>query len=190
MAKPAQLASGAARSCFLALFVVLALVTVVFAGAAAPETKSEASVMDGNVAVPMCIMSQLSSATGPLASGREPVASWASLRWTKAAMLAVEHVNNADCSVLGPGCEALLLPAGGGGGDETARVRLSPHFVNLRSLSSAGVVDATQACLETDAQVLLGVANSEQTSLVAAYASDTGAPAIIYIARYPTTLHD
>ena len=29
-----------------------------------------------------------------------------------ATMLAVEHVNNQDCSIIGPGCEKLLLPGG------------------------------------------------------------------------------
>jgi hypothetical protein len=138
-------------------------------------------------AVPVCLLSQLWPVGEPLPSGRQQVASWASLRWTKTALLAIEHVNSLDCSVLGPGCESLLevvVQDESGLYDATGAVeqqqqpreyvRIEPYLSHLRSLSSVGIPDATQACLNTGSPLLLGAMDSEQTRLSTAFVSGSG----------------
>lgn len=83
-------------------------------------------------------------------------------------LLALEHVNSRNCTVLGDGC-ATLLDAGGG-----RRVRLRPYLVNLPSEDAQASGPAVQACANTDAQFIAASFTSSQTSLVASFVSALG----------------
>jgi hypothetical protein len=90
-------------------------------------------------------------------------------RFLRAALLAVDHVNSRNCSVLGPRCEGLLDTSDGGPG-----VRLRPYFSDLHGFSPATAPAATQRCFATDAQILVGATTSEQSNLVAAFVGGLG----------------
>lgn len=62
------------------------------------------------VEVDACYLFQLFT---PSSDGGPPsLTSDAPLRWAAAAMLATEHINARDCSIIGRGCEALISPLG------------------------------------------------------------------------------
>eukprot|EP00873_Tetraselmis_striata_P008965 jgi/Tetstr1/429229/TSEL_001892.t1 len=102
-------------------------------------------------------------------AGAAAAPAWPALRWTRAALLAVEHVNNDDCSILADdNCEALLrFEAGAGPG----AVKLLPRVAPLQVGSTGAAARAAQACLlGTDAQLLLAATAAADSRLVAAMA--------------------
>lgn len=119
--------------------------------------------------LPVCLVFSLFDA----ARNQEPnqlqqVTDWLNLRRAKAAMLAVDHINAGDCSLLGDGCQTLLDTGSGG------RVRLTPLFSDLHGRTAAFAPLATQRCIATDAQMIVGATTSEQSNLVAAFVGGLG----------------
>lgn len=92
----------------------------------------------------------------------------AATSWAKAGLLAVEHVNNGDCSLIGSGCLPQLSTANG------TRVLVKPYLVDLHSWSASGAPPAAKTCVETDAEFLMGLTSSAQTNLVAAFVGGFG----------------
>ena len=117
---------------------------------------------------PICIMTplvQLSEAGGSPASFSSP----SFVQRTKAALLAVKHVNERNCAVLGPGCEKLLAV-----GDDGIEIKIESYLVDLHGISAVLSQRAAQICLETNAQVFVGSTTSEQSSLITAFVSGLG----------------
>jgi hypothetical protein len=85
-------------------------------------------------------------------------------------MLAAQHINDLDCSVLGPGCTALLKT----GGDGLGQVAIQPLIVNYDGSDSRGAPRAVQACTGTDAEFLLGAFSSEHSTQVSTFIGGLG----------------
>lgn len=114
----------------------------------------------------LCLITPMYSE--PLGMGEEAPLQSFGLEYTRALLLAVEHVNNADCAVLGPGCQA-LLDAG-----EGRRATLVPYLFNTASLSPEASPPAIKACTATDAQVSVAVFTSAQSTVVASFTGGLG----------------
>jgi hypothetical protein len=91
-------------------------------------------------------------------------------------LLAVRHINSADCTVLGPDCDTFLaLPdyddysASNG-----QRIRLRPLLYNLQDNMQQSAPPLVQACATTEAQVIAGAFTSSQASLVASFVGGLG----------------
>jgi len=127
---------------------------------------------------PICIMSPLAQLpnVGDGIPARMSIPVF--VLWTKAALLAAKHVNERNCAVLGPGCEKLLsanvASSDGSSSGGRLEIRLKIYFVDLHGTSASNAPLATQICLATDAQVIVGSTTSEQSSLVAAFVSGLG----------------
>jgi hypothetical protein len=108
---------------------------------------------------------------------RDEVYHWVALSWAKAALLALDHVNNADCAVLGPDCaEGLEF----GDGSSNGRVRLRPYLADLQTRSAADAPPAAKNCIETDAMFVVAHTTSDQSGLVAAFLGGFGACRALY----------
>jgi hypothetical protein len=97
------------------------------------------------------------------------VFTWQFLPIVRAALLAVDHVNNRDCSVLGPGCEKLVTTTAGN------PVRVTPWLADTHDLSPLHNALATQLCTSTDAPVIVGPTTPEQSNLVSSFLTGFGA---------------
>lgn len=119
------------------------------------------------VDVPVCLMLPMFQLEDD--GSRARPFNWVSTSWARAALLAVEHINSGDCSVLGAGCDVSLAIADG------TRVRLRPYLVDLHSWAATDAPPAAKECLETGAQFVVGTTSSEQSNLVAAFVGGFGA---------------
>jgi hypothetical protein len=91
-------------------------------------------------------------------------------------LLAAKHINNGDCSVLGPDCAALLA-TGSYGNKSHGRLQIQPLLQNVNIFDPQAIPKAVQACTAaTDAEILVGPLLSEQATQVASFIGGLGVP--------------
>jgi hypothetical protein len=146
-------------------FLVAAALQLFHYRTAVGQTLEGAS--DGDLVVPVCFMLPMFGAQ-PEDGGLAPLAQLGLLIFTPPTLLALQHVNSANCSVLGDYSCEVLLNAGG------RRVRLKPYLYNMESLAPGAAPPLVQMCASTDASVVTAAFTSAQSSLVASFIGGLG----------------
>lgn len=152
---------------------------IVLLGALAGQSAVTWAQRAEELEVPVCLMTPVYVDTGPYVPSHDEVPRWVALRWSQAALLALEHINSRNCEVVGAGCEDWLRSSDG------VELILKPHISQLRSLAASDAPSATHVCISTESQLLMGVTTSKQSHLVASFVSGIGRLLLSSLAEAP-----
>jgi hypothetical protein len=119
---------------------------------------------------PLCFMLPLFTSPPPIEPDDNTISSPYAVVAAHGMMLAAKHINNLDCSVLGPGCSELLRTGGEGSG----RISIQPLVENYNSDDPRGAPRAVQACAGTEAELFLGLFSSQESTQVATFVGGLG----------------
>jgi len=112
--------------------------------------------------------------------GAEPeITLGAALYWAAAALLAVEHVNSQNCTLLGGDCQSLITVDG-------APLRINPLVYDLKDFTPNHVAPAGVRCAEAGGRLVLGATTSGQSSMATQLAAVSGQILVSSIATSPS----